>query len=397
MSISLSQTLFDTSTPPISEAYDWAAAYTGAGGPLINMAQAAPSTPPDARLLAKFGEAAADPEGARYGSIYGDMPLREAYAAELSRIYGGPFEAEEVGITSGCNMAFFTVALSLAMASEAILIPAPWYFNHQMSLTLLGIEPRVLPTAAANGFVPDVATAEALIDSKVKAILLVTPNNPTGAVYPPATVAAFADLCRRKGIWLILDETYRDFLPEGRDRPHEAFADPAARANIIQLYSFSKAFAMPGHRLGAIMAPKPAIAEMAKAFDTIQICPPRPGQTAVTWALTGLDAWRAGNRVEINRRGAAFRAAMAKTNVQSNHEKWEVASVGAYFAYLRHPFQGVPSWKVARELAMTRGVLALPGSYFGPAQDDHMRFAFANVGVETIAELPERLAGFSVV
>ena len=73
-----------------------------------------------------------------------------------------------------------------------------------------------------------------------------------------------------------------------------------------------------------------------------------------------------------------------------------MASVGACFANLKHPFPGVPSWKVARELAMTRGVLALPGSYFGPGQDEHMRFAFANVGVETITELPARLAGFSV-
>ncbi len=385
---SLNRNLVDTSTPPIPEAYDWAERYDGSAGPLVNMAQAAPSTPPPAELLTRFGAAAADPAGARYGSIFGDKPLREAYAAELSSIYGGTIAFDDVGITAGCNMAFFVAALSVAKAGEAVLIPAPWYFNHQMALTMLGIEPKVLPVDAANGFVPEVEVAERLISSKVKAILLVTPNNPTGAVYPPETIRAFSELCKRRGLWLILDETYRDFLPEGRDRPHLEFSGSAAdRGHIIQLYSFSKAFAMPGHRLGAILMPEALKPELGKALDTIQICPPRPGQAALTWAIGALNDWRAATRAEINRRGSAFRRALASTN------SWHVESVGAYFAYVRHPFPGKPSRDVVAALVQKHGVLCLPGTYFGPGQDNHVRIAFANVDVPTIEALPGRLKG----
>ena len=101
---------------------------------------------------------------------------------------------------------------------------------------------------------PDPEEAEALLDPSVRAIVLITPNNPTGAVYPPGVIAAFAALAQRRGLWLILDETYRDFLPEGQDRAHGLFTDPAWIDSVIQLYSFSKAYCLPGHRLGAVVA-----------------------------------------------------------------------------------------------------------------------------------------------
>src|SRR5690606_4350048 len=147
-----------------------------------------------------------------------------AYAGEISRFYGAAFSPAEVAITSGCNQAYVITMMALARAGENVLIPTPWYFNHEMSLTMLGIEPRPLPCDPAAGFVPDVADAETRMDARTRAIVLVSPNNPTGSVYPPETVAAFAALCQRRGIWLVLDETYRDFLPAGTARPHEVFS-----------------------------------------------------------------------------------------------------------------------------------------------------------------------------
>ena len=110
-------------------------------------------------------------------------------------------------------MAFFATMMMLARHGDAVLLPTPWYFNHQMSLDMLGIEARPLPCRAEAGFVPRVEDAAALIDEKVRAVILVTPNNPTGAVYPDHVIESFASLCREKGIYLVLDETYRDFLP----------------------------------------------------------------------------------------------------------------------------------------------------------------------------------------
>ncbi len=386
----LNPDLLDTGTPPIPQAQGWAKAYDGRSGPLVDLSQAVPGSPPPAALLERLAQAAGSPDATRYGPITGDMPLREAYAAEIARVYGAPFKPTEVAITSGCNQAFVMTMMAVAQAGQNVLLPTPWYFNHEMTLRMLGIGARPLPCYPATGFVPDVATAESLIDAGTRAIVLVTPNNPTGAIYPPATIAAFADLCARRGIWLVLDETYRDFLPAGVATPHEVFATTPWQDSVIGLYSFSKAYAVPGWRLGAITAGEPVMAEIAKVLDCVQISPVRAGQAAVTWGIDGIRDWREANRTEINARAALFRTAMAPLN------DWRVLAAGAYFAYVAHPFPGVPAAEVVRALVQKRGVLALPGPYFGPGQEQHLRIAIANVAADRIGALSERLRGFSM-
>lgn len=386
----LNPNLLDTGTPPIPEAQGWARAYDGRNGPLIDLSQAVPGAPPPPALLARLGEAAALGDSTRYGAITGDMALREAYAAEISRVYGAGFTPGEVAITSGCNQAYVMTMMALARAGDNVLLPTPWYFNHEMTLTMLGIEARSLPCDPSAGFVPDVATAEAVIDCRTRAIVLVTPNNPTGAVYPPETIAAFADLCARRGLWLVLDETYRDFLPAGVAPPHDVFSATDWQSSVIGLYSFSKAYAVPGWRLGAITAGEAVIAQIGKVLDCVQISPVRAGQAAVTWGIEGIRDWREGNRVEINARAALFREAMAPLN------DWKVLAAGAYFAYVAHPFEGVAAAEVVRALVQERGVLALPGPYFGPGQEQHLRVAIANVAADRIGGLGDRLRGFSI-
>lgn len=387
---SLNPDLLDTGTPPIPEAQGWARAYDGRSGPLIDLSQAVPGAPPPQALLDKLGEAAADPASTRYGAIVGDAALREAYAAEISTVYGAQFAPAEIAVTSGCNQAYVMTMMALAQSGDNILLPTPWYFNHEMTLTMLGVEARALPCSPEAGFVPDVATAEPLIDARTRAIVLVTPNNPTGAVYPPETIAAFAALCARRGLWLVLDETYRDFLPTGVAKPHEVFATSSWRDSVIGLYSFSKAYAVPGWRLGAITAGEPIIAQIGKVLDCVQISPVRAGQVALTWGIDGIRDWRERNRAEINARADLFRESMAPLN------GWRVLSAGAYFAYVAHPFADVPAAEVVRRLVEERGVLALPGPYFGPDQEAHLRIAIANVAADRIGLLGERLKGFAL-
>ena len=380
----------ETGSPPIPEAQGWTRRYGGSCGPLIDLSQAVPGDPPHPDFLARLAASAGSVPGAKYGPIAGDEDLRAAHAADLSRIYGGSIGRSEVAVTAGCNLAFFAAMMLLARHGDAVLLPTPWYFNHQMSLDMLGIEPRALPCRPEAGFIPSVDAAEALIDGRVRAIVLVTPNNPTGAVYPPEVIGQFADLCRRRGIYLVIDETYRDFLPAGRSRAHALFEAPAWREMVIELYSFSKAYAIPGHRAGAVVASERLIGELSKILDCLQICAPRTAQGPLAWAIETLRPWREANRAEINRRAAAFRQALEPL------AGWEVQSAGAYFAYLRHPFDGVSAQAVAEKLCTDRGVLCLPGSYFGPGQEGHLRVAFANVGVEVLATLGERMQGFSL-
>ena len=371
--------------PPIPQAHAWAARYDGSRGAALDLCQAVPGWAPHPQVLAHLADEAGNPANARYGLINGDLALRATYAAETSTVYSGRVAPDEVAITAGCNQAFFLSMLAIAQAGDAVLLPLPWFWNHQQTCTMLGIEARALPCRAEDAFVPDPARAATLIDDRVRAIVLITPNNPTGAVYPPDVIAAFYDLCQRRGIWLIVDETYRDFLPDGQDRSHALFARPDWPETLIQLYSFSKAYCVPGARMGAVTAGSALVEQFAKALDCLHICPQRPGQAALRWAIEALPAWRAENRARINGRAAVVREVFAGLS------DWRLESLGAYFAYVRHPFDR-PAAAVAERLAADFGAVCLPGPAFGPGQDQHLRLAFANTDRDGLHDLSARLA-----
>ena len=181
-------------------------------------------------------------------------------------------------------------------------------------------------------------------------------------------------------------------FPAARRTRAPTASSPTARwrERVIELYSFSKAYCIPGYRLGAVAADAPVIGEISKILDCIQICPPRAGQRALAWGIDALSAWRDENRGEMHRRADTFRRTLGQS------PEWRVDFVGAYFAYVRHPFERATAAAVAEKLAVERGVLALPGSYFGAGQDTHLRMAFGNIEVAGIEELGERLRGFAL-
>jgi len=382
---SLSACVQRTAEPPIPLARAWAAAYTGEAGPPIDLTQAVPGYPPHPDLLARLAEAAGQAWAAGYGAIEGDAGLREALAADIARCYAAPVGVADVAITAGCNLAFAMATTVLAAPGETVLLPAPWYFNHAMALDMRGVAARPLPCRAEDGFVPDPDRAAALIDPTVRAIVLITPNNPTGAIYPPEVIAGFAALCRDRGLWLLVDETYRDFRPDATP-PHGLFADPSWRDFVVHLYSFSKAYCVPGHRVGAVVAGPAFRAELDKVLDTLQICPSRAPQAALAWAVEGLRDWRDRNREIMAGRAAAFRRAVSPL------ADWRLDALGGYFAYLRLPDWAPPAAEAAGELAARHGLMTLPGPFFGPEQDRYLRVAFANADLPTIAAVPARLA-----
>lgn len=385
--MSLSARIRATATPPIPAARAWAARYAGQAGPALDLTQAVPGYPPPPELLAKLGEAAGSAACAGYGPIAGDTALRDALAEDMARFYGAPITGADVAITAGCNLAFAMTMAVLAAEGEGVLIPTPWYFNHEMALTMQGVRAVPLPTRAEDGFVPSVAMAELIMKAAtIKAVVLVSPNNPTGAVYPPEVIRAFADLCRRRGAMLVLDETYRDFLRPDQSPPHGLFQDPDWGDVLVHLYSFSKSYCIPGHRLGAIACGPVFRAELDKALDTFQICPPRPAQTALSWAIPALRDWRDGNRALMADRARAFRDGVSQL------PGWRLDAIGTYFAYLRLPDGAPDALASAEKLAAEQGLMGLPGPFFGPGQDRHIRLAFANAGLEVLAQVPGRLA-----
>lgn len=378
------------SPPPVPAVQAWARAYDGAKGPLIDLSQAVPGYPTHPDMLRLLGDMASSAAYTGYGPIEGDPALREAYAAHVSDVYGASLLSANIHVTSGCNQAFICAAMTVAGAGDTVLMTEPFYFNHETTLAMLDIRTRFVACSADNHFLPRVEDIAAQLTPQVKALALVSPNNPTGAVYPADLLEEIFLLCKAHGVWLILDETYRDFLPVAGEPPHRLFQQAGWEDGFVSLYSFSKSFCIPGHRLGAITAGPDFIAQVAKIMDNLQICAPRSAQAAVAAALPALAGWREENRLEILRRAEALKTVMASL------PPWQLSAIGAYFAFVRHPFGGVASAVVAEALAKTAGISCIPGGYFGPGQEGYLRFAFANADVEGIARIEARLSGFTL-
>ncbi len=381
-----------TFPPPVMEARRWLDGVTHpANRPLLNVSQAAPVDPPPGPMLQAMAEIVLnDPEAHLYGPVLGLPELRAEVAAQFSAAYQGDIAPDQVAITSGCNQAFAATIAAICGEGDAVILPTPYYFNHAMWLDQMGAE--TIPLPAGPGLIPSADDAAALITNRTRAIALVTPNNPGGVEYPAATLTAFRDLCRARGIKLIVDETYRDF-DSRTGAPHLLFQDAAWADTLIQLYSFSKAYRLTGHRVGAVTASVTLLAEIEKFLDTVAICPNQLGQRAALWGMQNLDDWLAGERLEILDR----RAAISDHFPTLAAKGWELMGVGAYFAYVRHPFD-LASDQLAQRLVQDASVLCLPGTMFRPAADPsgqaELRIAFANIDRAGIADLFDRLAAF---
>jgi aspartate/methionine/tyrosine aminotransferase len=332
-----------------------------------------------------------DPTVHLYGPVLGLPALREEIAAQWSQAYAGGVAPAQVAVTAGCNQAYTAATAILCGEGDEIILPAPWYFNHRMWNDIQGI--RTVPLLVGEDLLPDPDCAAALITSRTRAIVLVSPNNPGGVEYPAPLLRAFADLARARGIALIVDETYRDF--DSREgAPHDLFADSDWDETLIQLYSFSKAYRLTGHRVGAMLASPARLEQAEKFLDCVAICTPQLGQHAALWGMRHLRPWVEGERREMLDRRAAVTEGFPRLAARG----WRLQGCGAYFAYVAHPFPE-DSETAAKRLVAQAGILLLPGTMFTPEGDEggarSFRIAFANVDRPGIDALLDRLADAS--
>jgi aspartate/methionine/tyrosine aminotransferase len=383
-----------TFAPPVMEARRWVAGKVfPADRPLINVSQAAPVEPPPLALRQAMAEAALNDAAAHlYGPVLGLPDLRAEVARQWSAAYGGAVTPAHVAITQGCNQAYTATLAMLTGEGDEVILPVPYYFNHRMAHDMGGLV--TVPLVTGPGLIPDVAEAARLITPRTRAIVLVSPNNPGGVEYPATTLRAFFDLAHAHGLALVVDETYRDF-DSRTGAPHDLFTDPDWDRTLIQLYSFSKAYRLTGHRVGAMVASPARLAEAEKYLDTVAICASQLGQRAALWGMQNLAQWVAGERAEILDRRAAISEGFGVLADQG----WRLLGCGAYFAYVEHPF-ALPSDQLAPLLVDQAAVLLLPGTMFMPPDlpggDRQLRIAFANVDRAGIGALFARLSALSL-
>jgi len=369
--------------PPVTISRRWLAETPPVPGrPTIELAQAAPAYPPAEALREHLADLARRPEVYGYVLGVGLEHVRAAIAHDSAQGYGAVVDPDDVIVTAGCNQAFCLTIGALCAAGDEVVVPVPYYFDHDMWLRSGAITPVYVPTGP--DFVPDPEAIATAVTDRTRAIVLVTPNNPTGAEYPPAVVAAVAEVARARGVVLVLDETYREFR-ERSGAPHDELARADWRDHVVVLTSYSKSLAIPGARVGALLAGPAVRREVAKLLDCQTICAPRAAQEAVAFGLTHLTDWMADRRRAMHDRVAAGRRVLA-----DRPGGFRLGASGAFFAYVEHPFTDRTATEVARRLLAEVGVLCIPGEAFGPGQDRWLRLAFGNVEADLIPEVGRR-------
>ena len=387
----LNANLLNAAGSPIMEAGSWVRGTRfPEDRPLLDLSQAAPAKPPPQSIRERLAAAMLTEDAAHhYGAVLGNTNLRAEIASQWSALYGGEVATANVAITAGCNQAFCVAIQTACAPGDAVMLPSPWYFNHKMWLDMAGID--CVPLPCGDDMLPDVEQAELLISDRVRAIVLVTPNNPTGTEYPDALLHRFFDLAQANNALLLVDETYRDFHSQD-GAPHTLFQRAGWGETLAHLYSFSKTYRIMGHRTGAMVTGPERVAQAEKFLDTVTICPSQTGQIAALHGLQTLGNWVAGERAEFRSRCETVKHLFAQ-----HLPDWKLHGAGAYFAWVTPPFD-IASMEMAKRLVKEQSILALPGAMFLPKADPEtrsLRIAFANADNDGLHEMVRRLASFT--
>ena len=221
----------------------------------ISLGQGVVGYAPPPEAFAQLDRFAADPANHKYQSVAGIPALLAAIEQKLATenaLRVGLAHGNRTLVTAGGNLAFMNAVLAIADPGDEFILPTPYYFNHEMAITMANCHPVLVPTDAA--YQLDVAALRAAITPRTRAIVTVSPNNPTGAVYPAATLRAVNQLCAECGVFHISDEAYESFTYDGAEHFSSA-SIPGAAAHTISLYSLSKAYGFASWRIGWMVFP----------------------------------------------------------------------------------------------------------------------------------------------
>ncbi len=320
-----------------------------------------------------------------YTSSVGSAELRAALAEKVTRVNGRPTTADEVLVTHGA-MHGLAMALHTVLApGEEVLVPDPEFPNWRMAAVSTGALVRTYRTAAGNGFVPTVADVEAAVRERTRAIVVCSPNNPTGAVYPEEVLAGILDIARRHDLWVLSDECYEAFT---FDAPHVGLTALDTDDRVLSFFTFSKTHAMTGWRVGYVVVPDPQIRELMEHLAEATVaCPSSVSQRAALAALRGPQDHVALARASYRERRDAAVELLSLRGVPC------VRPEGAFYLMVDVSAATPDSEQFALRLLAERHVAVAPGSAFGPGGEGMVRVSLAAdrgallEGLDRLAEL----------
>lgn len=304
-----------------------------------------------------------------YTSSIGSAELRQALAQKVTRVNGRPTTPDEVFVTHGAMHGLAMGVHSLLAPGQEVLVPDPEFPNWRMSAVAAGAEVATYPTLASNGFVPTVADVEAAVTERTKAIVVCSPNNPTGAVYPAETLAGILEVARRHDLWVLSDECYESFTFDG---PHAGLTALDTDGRVLSFFSFSKTHAMTGWRIGYAVIPDPRVRQMMSHLAEATVaCPSTPGQRAALAALRGPQDHVERARLAYRERRDAAVALLAERGIPC------VRPRGAFYLMVDVSAATQDSEQFALRLLAERHVAVAPGSAFGPGAEGMVRVSLA--------------------
>lgn len=340
----------------------------------VSLAWGLPSFRTPALIRAAVARALDDDPKVGMYALPGGLPeLRVAAAHEHERRTGQRVDPDTRMMISAGNMEGLQTLLQVLIdPGDEVIVTDPGFVSHISQIRFNGGVPVFWQMDEANGWQLDTDALPGLIGPRTKAIILVTPSNPTGAILSRATLQAAARIARDHGVLIILDDPYSPFLYEDRDQYHNLAADPEFADHIAYLFTFSKAYAMSGWRAGYMVVPETLLAEVIKVHDLTMICTPRISQVAALAALENDPAHLAEFQSILNRRRTLICERLDRLPHVFQYQKPQ----GAYYVFPRVVADHDTSVQFAHDLLNQAKVSVTPGSAFGPTGEHHVRLAY---------------------
>ncbi len=369
--------ILDVQTPVIPVVSRWIAETPGT----ISLGQGIVSWGPPPDAMGALRAFPAEPGDHRYGPVEGLPALVDLVARKLEAENGIAPRGNRIFVTAGGNLAFMNAVLAITNPGDEIILPVPYYFNHEMAIVMAGCVP--VPVATDARYQLRLDALAAAITPRTRAIVTVSPNNPTGAVYPAADLRAVNALCRDRGLYHVNDEVYEYFLYDGAAHFSPASIE-GAEEWTISLYSLSKAYGMASWRIGYMVVPEALWEPVNKIQDTILICAPHPCQAAAIAALRTGRAWTAPRLEPLARmRASAWKTLSGVADVPR--------ADGAFY-YLITAHTTLDSMAACERLIRDHLVAVIPGSAFGVSEGCTLRVSFGALEEATAGEGLDRLA-----
>jgi aspartate/methionine/tyrosine aminotransferase len=325
-----------------------------------------------------------NPANHKYGPVQGIPELLELIQLKLETENGISPKGRRIVVTAGANMGFLNALFAIADPGDEVILPLPYYFNQEMAVRMLNCKPVFVATDADFRLQPE--HIRAAITSRTRAVVTISPNNPSGAVYAEADLRAVNALCREAGIYHISDEAYENFV-YGQARHFAPSSIEGSELHTISLYSLSKAYGFSSWRIGYMVIPEPLYPAILKVQDTNLICAPLIAQHAAVGALeTGSGYCREKLKTTARMRDIVL------NELESLRDLCHIPPADGAFYILLKVRTSLNSMIVAERLIREHGVAVIPGTAFGLDAGCFLRIAYGALDETTAAEGISRLA-----